>query len=218
MATTFATVLTEARGLLNDPSGAVYPDTPMLGLGNKVYRELQTKLAANGVPVAHEVATSITVSVGTAKLIDGAGLPTDFLYPRELKERLSGSSELFIPMDSVDFIDPNLDAEEDLRVWSFREEEIQFVGATTIRQVWMRYTKSLGTVTATSSPILIIDAVTWLAQRLAAVAALVIGHNPTRAGALSDDLVQIWDDLRIVKLKPRQLQPVRRRRTRYRVP
>jgi hypothetical protein len=220
MALLFNTILQEARYLLNDGTGAIFQDPPMLGLGNKVYRELQTKCAALGLPTTKEVSSpAIDVAIGVNFLGDGAGLPSDLLYPIRLWERADGqtSDEDYVDMWEENW-EPNARPSQTLHVWAWREEQIKFVGATSAREVKMRYMKGLPPLVATNSPIYIINCETWFAQRLAAIASLVIGHNPTRASILNDDLIPIWDDLRATLVKRMQITPVRRRRTRYRVP
>lgn len=215
----FSSPLAEARALLNDVSGAIYGDTPMIPLGNKVYKELQLKVAALGISTSKELtSTPIDVPALTLKLADGALLPADLIYPLRLYERSDGSTDLadFREMTEEEW-EQNEKPQETLDVWTWREGEIKFRGATTAREVQIRYVKSLGSITATSSVIAILNSEQWIAQRLAAVAALVIGHNPTRASALNEDLTEIWSDLRATLVKRKQAIPVRRRRTRYRV-
>jgi hypothetical protein len=217
MAILFSTPLAEARGLLNDPTGAIYQDTPMITLGNKVYKELQTKLVAYGISTSREVSAVIDVAAGTVRLGDGAGLPTDLIAPIWLWERPDNSTGKFVDMDETEW-EPEETQGTELRYWSWREEEIKFLGATTPREVKIRYWKSLGSISATNSPIAILNSEQWLAQRLAAVASLTLGSNPTRAAALQADLTSIWDDFIAATLKRRQGIPVRRKRTRYRTP
>lgn len=221
MAVTFATPLAQARALLNDPTGAIFQDTPMIALGNKVYKELCLKLSALGVPTTKEVSSAIDVAIGTVSLFDGAGLPTDFLYPIRMYERLEGQllASDWVEMDEEEWL-PTEVAQTTLRMWQWREESLQFIGATTAREVLIYYVKSLGSITATSSTLGILNSTEWIAQRLAALAALTLGANPTRAMALDMDLTKeggIWDDLRGTMVKKMQSLPVRRRRTRYRV-
>jgi hypothetical protein len=217
MAVTAATSIADARALLNDPSGAIYKDAPMIKLCNKVYKELQVKMDALGAGVTKEISAVTNVLTGVTSLSDGAGLPADMISPLSLAERLkgSGSSVFWDPMDELDW-EPELIVGQTLRFWAWREEEIKFLGATTDREVKIRYNKGLTPITATTSPILILDSDAWLAQRLAAVAALVLGSNPTRASALMADLTTIWDDFKSVIVRRKQGRPVRRRRTRYR--
>ena len=215
-----STVLTDCRtGLLNDPSGAIYADTPMYSLMNKAYHELQNKLAAIGLSTATEVSTAIAVPAGTNFLGDGALLPSDFLYPIWLKERATGSTSADDYTDMIEVgVEPFTAATPTLGFWAFREEEIKFPidGATTARDVLMKYKKSLGSVTTGNSVIRVINSAEWIAQRTASLAALVIGGNPRRSEALSEDLKQLWDDLKVTLIRRGQNKPLRRGRTRYR--
>lgn len=211
-----STILTEARGLLNDPSGAIYPDTPMFTLANKVYRELQTKLSSYGISTTKEVSAAISVPLGVTRLGDGALLPADLLYPKELKERAVGEV-YWHDMEEKEW-EPDAVQGTYLIYWTWREDEIKFLGSTSIREVLIKYVKTLGTITSGTSPILILGCETWLSQRLATVAAMTVGANPTRAQALAGDLEGIWDDFIGGVLRRKQTIPVRRRRTRYRVP
>jgi hypothetical protein len=216
MALTFATPLAEARAMLNDLDGAIYTDALMIKLGAKVYRELQTKLAKMGIGAVKEISSAVDVAAGTVVLSDGAGLPSDILYPIELKERADGA--IVWPTESNmserDW-EPNIPLIAELQYWAWREEQIKFPGATTAREVLIRYAKSLGTITLTTSNILVLNCETWFAQRLASIAALALS-NPTRATALAIDLTTTWNDFATTLVRRKQSIPVRRRRTRYR--
>jgi hypothetical protein len=216
MATLASDVLIEARGLLNDPSGAIYVTAPMLTLMNKVYRELQTKVSSYGVSTTKEISALISVPSGMDRLADGAGLPPSLLYPISMQERTLASSDPFVDMDEMDFepkINPPLTR---LQYWAWREDEIKFAPCSTDREVFLKFVQTLGSITSLNSPILIINSQQWMAQRLASVAAMFLGSNPNRSSALDADLVPIWDDLRITLVRRKQSIPVRRRRTRYR--
>lgn len=219
MALVAGTVITEIKGLLNDPSGSIYPDTALIPLLNKSYRELQVKLAALGISVTKEVIGTTFLLAGVRSLVDGGGLPTDLIYPIELGERASGSTtEEYQHMVETEW-EPSSKPSVNLNVWTWREEALWFVGATTDRQLLIRYVKSLTPIMDITTPILINDSQTWLAQRSAAMAALLLGHNPARAEALITDLYGFngpWEDLKATKVKRLQNIPVRRRRTRWR--
>jgi hypothetical protein len=215
MAITAATVLTEAKGLLNDPSGYIYSDDKLIPLLQKAYGELQTKMMLNGLPVLKETSTTTAVNAGTVALGDGSGLPTDFVYPIELGERLAGSTLLFEDMEETEW-EPDELATDRLRYWNWREEEIKFLGATVNREVRIRYMKGLTRITATTTPVTINNSTTFLGARCATIAAFVIGNNPTRAQALSADAGSALSDLLSILVKRQQGLPVRRRVNRYR--
>jgi len=213
-----STVLTSARILLNDPTGAIFPDTPMYGLMDKTYKELQTRLNAIGVSTAKEITSpAIDVPPGTLALIEGALLPANLVYPVDLQERRDGGTDDdWVDMEEQEWGSTVVQSSS-LRFWAWREEEIKFPGATVAREVKIKYIKSLGAITGAASTILILNSETWMAQRLASLAALLLGSNPTRASALNSDLATIWEDLKATLVKRKQAIPVRRRRTRYRV-
>lgn len=219
MALLTGSVITEIKGLLNDPTGSIYPDQALLPILNKAYRELQVKLGAIGVGTTREVISTLPIPAGLRSLDDGSGLPTDFLYPVELGERLAGTAERYAKMEEREW-EPDERQMDNLRYWSWREESLKFVGAKTARELMLRYIKTLIPLTDSTTPIQISESQTWLAQRTAALAALLLGGNPSRSQALTLDLYSAngpWEDLKATKIKRLQNIPVRRRRTRWRV-
>lgn len=201
--------------LLNDPNGAIYPDVAMYPVMNKCYKELQTKLTRMGIPTIKEVDDQIIVPANTKALIEGGLLPPNLILPVWLGERAVGSTLRYEPMSERSW-DPNMGPANQLIYWVWREDQIKFVGATTDRDVMIRYKKSLNKIQDANSEIPILNCEVWLAQRTAAVAAGTIGSNPTRAKMLNDDLIYIWDDFCGTLVHKDQSRPVRRRRTRYR--
>jgi hypothetical protein len=179
---------------------------------NKAYRELQTKLQKAGQPTAKEVTDVITVTAGTTELADGGQLPGDLLYPINLYELINSE---YVKMIETSW-EPFEDQTDRLRYWNWREDSIKLLGATSDRDVKIRYMKGLPSLTGPTSSILILNSLTFLAARTGAIAALVIGENPTRAGALDDDAKTAWEDLKMTQVKQRQSRPVRRRTNRFR--
>lgn len=204
--------IAEAQVLLNDPNGISYTTAKLLPLLNKAYRELQTKLQKAGQPTAKEVTDTITVLAGTTELIDGGQLPADLLYPINLYELINNN---WVKMDETSW-EPMIEQTTRLNVWNWREDSIKLLGATVDVSLRIRYMKGLPSLAGPTSPILILNSTTFLAARTAAIAALVIGENPTRASALDTDASDAWDDLKMTQVKQRQSRPVRRRTNRYR--
>lgn len=215
MATTAATPIAMAKVLLNDANGTNYTTAKLIPLMQKAYRELQLKFNRAGFPQTKEKSTSITVPAGTLALADGALLPLDFISPVEVFERGS-TSEDWVPLIPRSW-EPNEAMGTFLRYYSFREEQIHLVGSTTDRLVLLRYQKSLTPITADTVALEINDSDLWLAARTAAIAALVIGENPTRAAVLDLDAEKLWEDLKGTRVKTMQQFPSRRRTNRFRV-
>jgi hypothetical protein len=215
MAVTAQEPITECKALLNDPQGNIYPDEKLIPLMQKAYRELQTKMMLNGLPVLKEASIPVAVAVGTTRLGDGAGLPDDFVYPIELGERTQGSTNNYGKMRETEW-EADEKPHPSLVYWTWREEEIKFLGATTAREVRIRYMKGLTRIIATTSPILVNNSQTWLAARTAAIAAMLLGGNPTRAQALDGDASVAMEDLLRLLVKRQQGLPIRRLVNRYR--
>lgn len=206
--------LAEAKVLLNDQAGTVYTDVALLPLMQKAYRELQIKFLRNGLKTAQETSAPIIVPPMTFELADGALLPTNFLYAIELKERGTDSEPW---QDMIEKAwEPTIMPGTTLLYWVEREDRIKFVGATTQRQVLLRYAKGLTPLTGPGSPIEILNSSTFLAARCAALSAAVIGENYTRAEALNGDAKSAMHELLGTKVNARQSLPVRRRVNRYR--
>lgn len=209
-------VLSGIKPLLNDPQGIMYPDGALIPLLNKAYRELQTRLGRAGMGSVKEVAERIPVDAGVFSLSDGAGLPSGLLFPIELREGPRGGRvEEFTLMEEKTW-EPTFSQTQDLRVWSWREDEIKFVGATTARDVYIKFKKGLPPITAINSPIQILDSELFLESRTAAIASAVLGENYSRAQNLNNDAEQWYDVLVGGLVKRGQRYPVRRMRTRYR--
>lgn len=217
MAIIASDVLAIARSVhLNDPGGAIYPDVSMYPVINKAYKDLQMKLNAHGIPTAKEVSEPIIVTAGTTRLGDGAGLPAGFITPIWLGERAVGSTLRYADMTERSF-EPNINQSTNLSYWTWREDELKFVGSTQDREVLIRFWKALGSVVGENSVISIPNSEQWIAQRAAAIAALTIGGNPTRASALMLDIQTVWDDLIATHTHKMQSRSVRRKVSRYRV-
>lgn len=215
MAMTATTVIASAQSLLNDPSGNIYPTAKMIAPAQKAYAELQLKMMLNGLPVLKERSAVVPVNTGVVLLGDGSGLPTDLVYPIHLQEQSRGSTQLFEDMTETDW-EPTAQQDTKLLYWNWREEEIKFLGAKTDRDVKIRYMKGLTRITDVTTPILINNSELFLASRTGAIAAVLIGSNPTRGQALAEDAQGQLDDLLGILVKRQQGLPVRRRVNRFR--
>lgn len=216
MALLASDILTGVKPLLNDPQGITFTDTALLPLLNKAYRELQRRLARAGMGATRETAERVPVDSGVLTLVDGGGLPTGLLYPLELKEGARGAPlQNFAPMTERNW-EPTDQQAVELRYWAWREEELKFVGATTNRDVYIKFMKGLSPITSVTSPILLIDSELFLESRTASIASAVLGENYSRAANLNNDAEQWYDVLIGGLVKRGQRHPVRRLRTRYR--
>ena len=207
-------VVQEAQGLLNDAGGVFYTFDSLLPYLNKAYRELQDYYNLHGLKTTVDVGTLMTIPAGTTVLTTP---PADMLRPLALAERTPGSTDTFVEMDERSW-EPDQVKTNHLLVWVWREEVINFLGATADREIRIRYVKSLADMSGAGSFVGIQNSKLVLASRTAALGARYIGENPTRADQLDQETGLALDRLIVTAIRQNQGLPARRQRTRYRVP
>jgi hypothetical protein len=186
--------LSLARALVNDAAGAVFTDTLLMPLLNSAYRGLQRELAENGVSVLVEqqdleLDLNSPSGVTNTEISDVSSpqLPTDCLVPHMLWERAAASTtDVFVPMEKFTSGGGmlNLQPSTFFRLWEWREDKINLIGATQAVTVRLRYEKVLPELTLGTDPIQIRSATDPLAFATAALAARSRG-----ARALAQDLL-----------------------------
>lgn len=186
--------LTLARALVNDTSSAVFTDTLLMPLLNSAYRGLQRELAENGVSVLMEqqdveLDQNVLTGVTNTEISDVSSpqLPTDCLMPHVLWERATANSgDVFVPMEKFTSGGGMLNLQPScyLRLWEWREDKINLIGATQSVTVRLRYEKVLPTLTLGTDPVQIRSATDALGYATAALAARSRG-----ARALAVDLL-----------------------------
>jgi hypothetical protein len=204
------------RALINDSAGSVFNDTVLTPLLNSAYRGLQRQLAEAGVSVlVSQVDLELpllTNGVTTKQISDISDpqLPTDLLAPHQLWEQLTGSCDLFVPMEKITGGLPNLQPTTYLRMWEWREDMINLVGASSEITVRLRYEKLLPQLVLGTDPILIRACTDTLAYATSALAARVRG-----ARALAADMqaaaYQATNDLIERYIRPEQFKGRRRK-------
>jgi hypothetical protein len=200
-------IMADAAVFLNDASQSRFTNTALLPYLKRAYRELQLELHLNDFDTLREVTSSpIVVTAGVTTLT----LPVDLIEPTFMTERLNGSSELYQEMRRVNNLPSRL-ASSSLLEWEWREEAINFVDATTSRQVKLRYLKSGDAITSANSLISIIDSDLYLAPMTAALAAKYIGENYDRGKELAEEAEANVDKIVRRNVKKKQGMPVRRR-------
>ena len=183
-----------ARALVNDAAGAVFTDTVLMPFLNSAYRGLQRELAECGVSVIAEqqdleLDTDPVSGVTPTEISDVSNpqLPTDCLAPHMLWERATANTtDVFVPMEKFTSGGSmlNLQPSTYLRLWEWREDKINLVGATQSITVRIRYEKVLPLLTLGTDPVQIRSATDPLAFATAALAARSRG-----ARALAQDLL-----------------------------
>jgi hypothetical protein len=183
-----------ARSLVNDSSGAVFTDALLMPLLNSAYRGLQRELAETGVSVLAEqqdldLELDPTTGITQTEISDTSSpqLPTDCLVPHMLWERATANTtDVFVPMEKFTSGGGmlNLRPSVYLRLWEWREDKVNLIGATQAITVRIRYEKVLPELTLGTDPVQIRSATDPLAFATAALAARSRG-----ARALAQDLL-----------------------------
>lgn len=206
-----------ARAYLNDldtPLGDVYTDAVLFPFVNSAYRDLQRRLVQNGVSVMIRE-TDLTIPTGNTILSDTSSppLPLGFIVPHSLRERPDNTSEKFQQMQKHVSGLPDMDPDVNLGVWEWRDNSVQFVGATRDVIVKLRYEVQLDDLTQsgpTSNIVLIRGAEEALALRISAMASRSRGVR-TESGDLQAEYMLEVDRMVRRNRKPEQRKSRRRR-------
>jgi hypothetical protein len=218
--------LTLARALVNDTAASVFTDALLMPLLNSAYRGLQRELAENGVSVLAEqqdIALTVNISTGftNTELSDASSpqLPTDCLMPQMMWERATANTgDVFVPMEKFTSGGGmlNLQPGAYLRLWEWREDKINLVGATQGITVRVRYEKILPQLTLGTDPVQIRSASDPLGYATAALAARSRGARALAADLLgaaqmaTEELIQRY--VRPEQIKGRRRRPYGNRR------
>ncbi len=214
-----------ARALVNDSAGVVFTDTLLMPLLNSAYRGLQRELAENGVSVLAEqqdidLELAGTTGVTNTEISDVSSpqLPTDCLMPHMLWERATpNTADVFVPMEKFTSGGGmlNLQPSTYLRLWEWREDKINLIGATQAITVRVRYEKVLPELTLGTDPVQIRSSSDALAFATAALAARSRGARALAADLLgaaqtaAESLIERY-------VRPEQLKGRRRKPYGYR--
>jgi len=164
--------LASARTYLNDVGSQIWTDAILLPYLKEAHKDLLLVLWLNGIPVVREKSAVITVTALALTLT----LPADLLEPIWLKERAVGETNAnWVPMTETEF-EPDKLQDTTLKYWAWREEAINFVGATTDREVSLRYWKSIADIVTASSSLGFLLSEGFLGPQTAGYAAGSIGN------------------------------------------
>ena len=195
-----------ARSLANDAAGAVFSDAVLMPFLNSAYRALRRELAESGVSVlVAQVDVDLPLADGVTNTaisdVSTPQLPTDLLAPHQLWEQATGSGDTFALMEKITGGLPNFQPAARLRMWEWREDAIQLIGATQETTVRIRYEKSLPAIVLGTDPLQIRSSIDPLAYAVAAMAARSRG-----AQALAGDMFALAENA-IEKLIERYVRP-----------
>lgn len=184
MAITGIQVAEQAKNVYLNRAGVT--DLALLPIINDEFEDLWQTLIENDVPLVTRVFTSITININDTAITYGGtpALPADMIDPIQLEERAFGSTSVsdYVRMKERRFL-PNSNPVSTLDFWSWVEDSILLIGATTKRDVRIKGIKSATQLTKLTDTIPIQSSFNYLAAATGAKAASTILQNPTLAAA-----------------------------------
>jgi hypothetical protein len=192
---TYADVIATVSSLMNDTAQSIYTNVAVLPYLNTALDDLQEIFGQNNLPITNEVSAVITVPTPNRVVAFGAvppapALPTDLLEIQRIWETQSGEDN-WIPMTKKEFLDLYADdvATNHFLFWAWVNQEIRLPLANQDIDLKLQYIASrfspvlIGGVNA-SLPVL--NAKSYLSYHTAALCAMFIAENPTRAEVLAN--------------------------------
>ena len=213
MSFTAASVMDRAAAFLNDSALSIFTYVAQIPYLNAALDELQEIFEENNVPITNRRSSVLVIPAGTVTISFSTtpALPSDLIEIQKLGERNSGTTDSFTEMVRKEFLPQTEVQTTQLIYWSWINEQIKFIGATSARDVELDYIASLFTaVTTSTNSITVINGKSFLAYRTAALCAQFIGENPERAQALNDDAVLALSRSLNITVKGRQSIVTRR--------
>lgn len=211
-------IMDRVANLLNDPNKTDYKYAVQIPYLNMAIEEYSDMMAEANTPVSNMTLTNrasgpILIPVGgtfitiNESTIPGAPkYPDDLIEIQEVGERIQGVGGPFIALPRREFgqVSP---ATNSLLYWIFERGVIRFnpSGATAPIEIELKYSaQGVDYVATPEELIFAIGARTFLAYKTAALCALFIGENPSRAEVLEDQANKAIERATAISNKGRQ--------------
>jgi hypothetical protein len=204
---TAGNIMDSAALWLNDVNKTKFTYVVLTPFLKEAYQELEDIFVLNSIQYSFKRGAPIAVAIGATTLT----LPADFSLPISLQERASGATTQPFPMTEKEVIPVGLPPVEALNIFSWNGQIISFPAASTTREVFLDYWRTLPAIVDQATNIDISHVKTYLSGRTASMASFVIDENMERASAL-DGMAQVALGRALgIETKKKQNQPVRRR-------
>jgi len=199
-------IMDEAALLLNDASKVTFTYVAQVPWLKRAINEFSDELAVNSILLLNVTNVVVNPVIGATTYIP---CPADCLIPKQLEERSAGSAELWVRMDEVDAINPNLTPSTNLGIWAFQGTLLNSVPVIDVpstnapREVRITYERFLpyaGISSASDfSTSISFPSKRFLSSKVAEFIARFILKDKNRAGELKEEslkslyrIVQIW--------------------------
>lgn len=185
-------IITTVAGLMNDAAQTAYTNAACLPYLNLAMSELQELYELNDLPITQETSAAITIPEGISSIGHDTtpALPSDFIELKQLWESQSGLDQ-WSPVVKRDFIPHYLEngtQESQFLIYAWKKGRITFIPCIQDNDLKLDYVASIFNL-----PILIKDInvnlpftniETYLDYKTAALCAMFVAENETRAAAL----------------------------------
>lgn len=192
LANTAGEVMDRCAILMNDPNKTDYTYVVMLPYLNMAIDELNEHLEESNHPMTNQVfpwGTRIMAGVHSAIV----NPPPDLVEIQQVGERpaatnAAGTTVKFRPLPRREFTEA-LPPTDSLIFWCWKDQQIKFneLGATINMDVEVRYIrKAIGTMFSEDQEIGMVNVIPYLSYKTAAMLAMFVGENSSRAEILND--------------------------------
>lgn len=200
-----------SAALMNDPSKTDYTYLVQLPYLNMAIDELVESLEESNASPTNETSAILTVPAGVNSIVsvDEVGpvqYPFNLVELQEVSERNPGTQDSFIPLVRREFLQV-FPANNSLLYWHWEDQQIKFNpnGALGPREVQLKYIKEpFSQAVDENSLIGVINARSYLSYKTAALCAMFIGENETRAAVLDTQAEKAMDRLNGLNNKGKQ--------------
>lgn len=187
-----SSIISAAAALMNDAAQTQYTNVNVLPYLNLALQELQETFEQNDIAITNETSASILVKAGVDRIgIDtNPALPSDLIEIKQLWESQAGQ-EVWIPMTKQEFLPHRLQNGQTIsqfRIWALIKDRIRVIAANQDNNIKIDYVSSMFILPMTIARINInmafTNVETYLEYKTAALCAMFIAENETRAMAL----------------------------------
>lgn len=203
-------VMVNVASLLNDPELTDFTPEVMTRYINIAIEELNEHLEEANVAITNEVSQVMVVLKGDTGIINP---PIDIIEIQELGERARGSNDMFIPLPRKEFPD-NIPISNSLLFWCYQGQRILFNpnGANGDREVQLKYiSRPIRKIADQYGIIGNQNAASYLSYKTAALLAMFVSENESRAAVLNEQAEQALERIVGISNKGRQQMMTRHR-------
>lgn len=215
--TTAEQVFINAAALLNDQAQAVYTNTVQIPYLNMALNELQETFEQNNIPVTNSTSAVIRVNAGVTEIgfgLPAPSLPDDLIEIQYVWQRVR-NTDPWVPLaPRTDFLPEYMEGVETPYFiwWAWQDQKIKLQSANGDNDLKLDYIKSIfPIVTNEDDQLEVINCLSFLQYRTAALCAQFIGENKTRADDLNSFAVLSLDRSLGISTKGTQAILTRRR-------